>query len=89
MTPQTVMEIARQAIIAALMVAGPLLAVALVVGLIVSIFQAATQINEATLSFIPRLVAMFTALIVAGPWMLQFLIDFIRRTIESIPTLIG
>lgn len=89
MTPQTVMEIARQAIITALMVAGPLLAVALVVGLIVSIFQAATQINEATLSFIPRLVAMFTTLIVAGPWMLQVLIDFIRRTIESIPTLIG
>lgn len=89
MTPQTVMEIARQAIITALMVAGPLLAVALVIGLVVSIFQAATQINEATLSFIPRLVAMFTALIVAGPWMLQVLIDFIRRTIESIPALIG
>lgn len=89
MTPQTVMELARQALIVALTVAGPLLAAALITGLVISIFQAATQINESTLSFIPRLVAMFTTLIVAGPWMLQVLIDFIRRHIESIPGLIG
>ncbi|MBW7903623.1 MAG: flagellar biosynthesis protein FliQ [Rhodocyclaceae bacterium] len=89
MTPQTVMELARQALIVALTVAGPLLAAALITGLIVSIFQAATQINESTLSFIPRLVVMFITLIFAGPWMLQILIDFIRRMIEGIPGLLG
>ena len=62
---------------------------ALIVGLIISIFQAATQINESTLSFIPRLVAMFITLIFAGPWMLQLMIDYIRRLFESIPSLIG
>ena len=62
---------------------------ALIVGLIVSIFQAATQINESTLSFIPRLVAMFITLIFASPWTLQLMIDYIRRLFESIPSLIG
>ncbi len=89
MTPQTVMEIGRQALEVTLMVSAPMLMVALVVGLIVSIFQAATQINESTLSFIPRLVAMFITLIFAGPWMLQLMVDYIRRLFESIPSLIG
>ena len=89
MTPQTVMEIGRQALEVILMVSAPMLMVALVVGLIVSIFQAATQINESTLSFIPRLVAMFITLIFAGPWMLQLMVDYIRRLFESIPSLIG
>ena len=66
-----------------------MLMAALVTGLIVSIFQAATQINESTLSFIPRLVVMFVTLIFAGPWMLQLLIDYIRRLFDSIPGLIG
>lgn len=89
MTPQTVMEIGRQAMEVTLMVSAPLLMAALVTGLIVSIFQAATQINESTLSFIPRLVAMFLTLLFAGPWMLQMLVDYIRRLFESIPSLIG
>ena len=83
------MEIGRQAIEVTIVVAAPLLVAALVVGLIISIFQAATQINEATLSFIPKLVAAFLILLLAGPWMLQLMVDYIRRLFESIPQLIG
>lgn len=83
------MNIGRQAIEVTLMLSGPLLLSTLVIGLIVSIFQAATQINEATLSFIPKLVAAFLILLLAGPWMLQLLVDYIRRLFESIPQLIG
>jgi flagellar biosynthetic protein FliQ len=72
-----------------LVLSGPLLLAALVIGLIVSIFQAATQINEQTLSFVPKLVGMFIVLILAGPWMLQMMVDYIRRLFESIPQLIG
>jgi flagellar biosynthetic protein FliQ len=72
-----------------LMLAGPLLLAALVIGLIISIFQAATQINEQTLSFIPKLVGIFLTLILAGPWMLQMMVDYIRRLFESIPQIIG
>lgn len=89
MTPQTVMEIGRQAIEITLLVAAPLLIAALVTGLIISVFQAATQINETTLSFIPRLVVMFITLIFAGPWMLQLMVDYIRRLFASIPGMIG
>ena len=67
----------------------PLLLTALLVGLIVSIFQAATQINEMTLSFIPKLLAMFAALVLAGPWMLAMLVDYVQRLFTSIPQLIG
>ncbi|MDR1351046.1 MAG: flagellar biosynthesis protein FliQ [Zoogloeaceae bacterium] len=89
MNIDVVMEIGRQAIGAALMLAGPLLLVALAVGLLVSFFQAATQINEATLSFIPKLVAVFVMLILAGPWMLRTILDFMRRMLENIPNFIG
>lgn len=89
MTPQSVMDLARQAVEMTLLVSSPLLMAALVTGLVISIFQAATQINESTLSFIPKLVVMFITLIVAGPWMLQVLIDYIRRLFESIPSVIG
>jgi len=89
MTPETVMYLGRQAIEVTLMLSGPLLLAALVIGLIVSIFQAATQINEATLSFIPKLVGTFLVLILAGPWMLQMIIDYIRQLFERIPQLIG
>lgn len=89
MTPGTVMEIGRQAIEAALMLSAPLLLAALAVGLIVSIFQAATQINEATLQFVPKLVAIFLVLILFGPWMLQYMVDYIQRLFGSIPQLIG
>lgn len=89
MTPGTVMEIGRQAIEVTLLISGPLLLTALVVGLIISIFQAATQINEATLQFVPKLVILFAVLILVGPWMLQYLIDYIQRLFGNIPQLIG
>lgn len=89
MTPQTVMELGRQALEMTLLVSAPLLMAALVTGLIISIFQAATQINESTLSFIPRLVVMFITLIFAGPWMLQLMIDYIRRLFDAIPGMVG
>ena len=68
---------------------GPVLAFGLAIGLIVSIFQAATQINETTLSFIPKLVGIFIALIVAGPWMLSVMLDYMREVFTSLPTLVG
>ncbi len=89
MNPGTVMEIGRQAIEVTLLVSAPMLLTALVIGLIISIFQAATQLNEATLQFVPKLVAMFLVLLLAGPWMLQYLVDYIQRLFSSIPQLIG
>ena len=89
MTPEHVMNIGRQAVEMTLLLSGPLLLAALVVGLIVSIFQAATKINEQTLAFIPKLIATFLVLILAGPWMLQMMVDYMRRLFESIPQLIG
>ena len=89
MTPDTVMTMGRQAMEVTLMVAAPLLLVALGIGLIVSIFQAATQINETTLSFIPKLVGVFLTLIIAGPWMLSVLLDYMRQMFTSIATMAG
>jgi flagellar biosynthetic protein FliQ len=89
MTPGTVMEIGRQAIEVTLIISAPILLTALVVGLVISIFQAATQINESTLQFVPKLVAMFIVLLLVGPWMLQYLVDYIQRLFGAIPQLIG
>ena len=89
MTPETVMTIAQRALEITLLLAAPLLIVALLVGLLVGVFQAATQINEMTLSFIPKLLGMATALVVAGPWMLKELVGYTRTLIESIPSLVG
>jgi len=89
MTPETIMSMGNQAIQVSLVLAAPLLLVALVVGLVISIFQAATQINEATLSFIPKLLAVFATLVIAGPWMLNQMLDYIRTLFTSIPQLIG
>ena len=89
MTPDTVIHLAQQTIYQMLLVSAPLLLAALVVGLIVSIFQAATQINESTLSFIPKLVALFIVCIVFGPWMLGQLMDFTQNLFMSIPSIIG
>jgi flagellar biosynthetic protein FliQ len=83
------MTIAQRALEMTLMLAAPLLLVALVVGLLVGIFQAATQINEMTLSFIPKMIGMATAMVIAGPWMLKQLVNYTRMLIESIPSLIG
>ncbi|NNG22620.1 flagellar biosynthesis protein FliQ [Telluria aromaticivorans] len=89
MTPETVMTMGRNAMEVTLMVSAPLLLVALIIGLIISIFQAATQINEATLSFIPKLVGIFVALVVAGPWMLSVMLDYMRQVFTGIPGMIG
>jgi flagellar biosynthesis protein FliQ len=89
MTPGNVIEIGRQAIEVTLLTSAPMLLAALVVGLIVSIFQAATQLNESTLQFVPKLVVMFIVLLFAGPWILQYLMDYIQRLFQSIPSLIG
>ncbi|MDM0021311.1 flagellar biosynthesis protein FliQ [Variovorax saccharolyticus] len=89
MTPETIMSMGNQAIQVSLVLAAPLLLVALVVGLVISIFQAATQINEATLSFIPKLLAVFATMVIAGPWMLNQMLDYIRTLFMSIPQLIG
>jgi flagellar biosynthetic protein FliQ len=89
MTPETVMTIAQRALEMTLMLAAPLLVVALLVGLLVGVFQAATQINEMTLSFIPKLLGMATALVIAGPWMLKELVNYTHTLFESIPSLVG
>ena len=89
MTPDTVMTLASQTLWMTIQLAAPMLFSALAVGLIVGMFQAATQINEMTLSFIPKLGILVIALFVFGPWMLQSIVDFTIRLITNIPTLIG
>jgi len=89
MTPESVMTIGQQALELTLMVSAPMLLTALIIGLIVSIFQAATQINEMTLSFIPKLVGMFLVLIITGPWMIGIMLDYMTRLYSSIPYLAG
>lgn len=89
MTPTTVVAIGRQALEVAMMVSAPLFVAALATGLIVSIFQAATQINESTLSFVPKLIVIFLTLLIAGPWMLSVMTDYMQRLYGSIPALIG
>jgi flagellar biosynthesis protein FliQ len=89
MSPEIIISLIQQALEVLVMVSAPPLLTALFVGLLISIFQAATQINEMTLSFIPKLLAMFAALVLAGPWMLATLIDFTRRLYGAIPQLAG
>jgi flagellar biosynthetic protein FliQ len=89
MNPETIMTVGGRALEITLMLAAPLLIVALVTGLVIGAFQAATSINEQTLSFIPKLVAISTVLIFAGPWMLKVLVSYTRELFESIPSLIN
>jgi flagellar biosynthesis protein FliQ len=89
MDSQAVITLAQQALYTAVLLSAPMLLASLVVGLVVSILQAATQINEMTLSFIPKMLAMIVTLVVAGPWMITFFVDFLRRLYESIPSVIG
>jgi len=89
MTPQFVLTVGHDALTLLLMIAMPVLGVVMAVGLLVSIFQAVTQIHEATLAFVPKLVAAVAVFAIAGPWMVSTLVDFIRRTIESIPSVVG
>ena len=86
MTPESVMTLAHEAMVVALLLAAPLLLVSLIVGLLVSLFQAATQINESTLSFIPKLLAVAITLVIAGPWMLTTVLDYMHRMFTSIPS---
>ena len=89
MTAESVMMMGTEAMKVALALAAPLLMVALVTGLIISMLQAATQINEMTLSFIPKILAVFVTIIVAGPWMLNLLLDYMRTLLTNIPMNIG
>jgi flagellar biosynthesis protein FliQ len=89
MTPESIMTVGQQALEMTVLLAAPLLLAALAVGLLVSIFQAATQINESTLSFIPKMLAMLVVLVIAGPWMLGTMVDYTRRLLENVPFMIG
>jgi flagellar biosynthetic protein FliQ len=88
-TPDLVINLVQQALEVTILVSAPPLLAALVTGLIVSVFQAATQINEMTLSFVPKLLAIFAAAVLAGPWMLGLIVDFTRRLFSSIPGVVG
>ncbi len=88
MTPETVLTTGSQALQLVLMLAAPLLLTALAVGVLIGVFQAATQITEQTLSFIPKLLSTAVVLVFTGPWMLRLLTEFTRRLYESIPALI-
>ena len=89
MDSQAVFTFGQQGLYLLLMVAAPLLLVVLAVGLVVSIFQAATQIHEATLSFVPKIVAAVVVMAVAGPWMITTLVEYLQRTLQAIPTVVG
>ncbi len=89
MTPEWVLDFGRQAMEHLVQVAAPVLLVALVLGLAVSLLQAVTQINEATLSFVPKLLGILATLGIAGPWMVSSLVDWIREVITSIPAAVG
>lgn len=89
MNAQMVLTIGNEALTMLLMVSMPLLGTIMAVGLLVSVFQAVTQIHEATLAFVPKLVAALVVFAVAGPWMLTTLVDYLRRMLESLPTALG
>ena len=89
MGPETVLDIGRQALWLAVVLAGPMLGAALAVGLFIGVIQAATQIQEMTLSFIPKLLALVVVLFVVGPWMLRIIVTFSERLFTDIPGLVG
>ena len=89
MEAQQVLTTGQNGLMMLLLVSAPVLLVVLVVGLVVSIFQAATQINEATLSFVPKVIAAVVVLTIAGPWMLSTLVEFIQATLQAIPSAVG
>lgn len=89
MTPEMVLTLTQQALEMTVLVSAPMLGAALITGLLVSLFQAATQINEMTLSFIPKLLVLIVVLVLAGPWMLNMMLDYMRRLFTSIPGMIG
>ncbi|MEN9436265.1 MAG: hypothetical protein RIR09_920 [Pseudomonadota bacterium] len=88
MNAQMVLTVGQDALLMLLMVSAPVLGAALVVGLLVSLFQAVTQIHEATLAFVPKLIAVIAVFAIAGPWMLTMLVEYIRRMFEAIPSVV-
>lgn len=88
MTDQVVVSLARDAVLTILLVAGPALGIGMLVGLIVSIFQATTQIQEQTLTFVPKIVAVLVSIVIFGPWMLRLLVDFAERLLSNLPAYI-
>jgi flagellar biosynthetic protein FliQ len=88
-TPESVMSLGQGAMEVVLLLAAPLLAVTLIIGLLISIFQATTQINDASLSFVPKLVGVILTMIVAGPWMITVITDYMTRLLTDLPTLVG
>ncbi|MNG28903.1 Flagellar biosynthetic protein FliQ [compost metagenome] len=89
MTPEMVMDLAYQGMRVTVFLAAPLLLAALLIGLLVSLFQAATQINEMTLSFIPKILGVFAVLVLAGPLLIQLITDFTRELFTNLPAMIG
>ncbi|HEY0907645.1 MAG TPA: flagellar biosynthesis protein FliQ [Methylophilus sp.] len=89
MSPEQVINMGSEAMQTTLLVAAPILATALIIGLVVSIFQAATQINEQTLSFIPKLIGVMAAMLLAGHWMLMTLVDYMHRVFTTIPQMVN
>lgn len=89
MTPDTVIELGRQALMVIILLSAPLLLSALAAGLLIGLFQAATQIQDMTLSFIPKLIILVIALGITGPWMLRMLIDYTRNLFQMIPEIVG
>ena len=89
MTPEAVLTLTQQALELTVLVSAPMLGAALITGLLVSLFQAATQINEMTLSFIPKLLVLVLVMVLAGPWMLTMMTDYMRRLFLAIPGMIG
>ncbi len=89
MSPEAITTIGQQALWVTMLIAAPMLLSALAVGLLVGMFQAATQINEMTMSFIPKLLVIVAALVIAGPWMLAVIVDYTRELMLQIPSLIG
>jgi flagellar biosynthesis protein FliQ len=89
MTPESVMTIGRAALEITILVSAPVLLVTLIVGLTVSVFQAATQINDPSLSFIPKVLAVLITFALAGPWMLTVMTDYMRRVLTGLPGIIG
>ena len=89
MDSQQVFTFGQQGLYMLLMVSAPVLLTVLAVGLVVSVFQAATQIHEQTLSFVPKIVAAVAVLAIAGPWMLTSLVEYLQRTLQSIPIVVG
>jgi flagellar biosynthetic protein FliQ len=89
MDAQQVFTFGQQGLYTMMLVAAPILIVVLLVGVVISVIQAATQINEATLSFVPKVIAAVLTLLVAGPWMMTTLVEYIQRTLMTIPSVVG